>query len=68
MKFDPYMNLKHYSAPFKFEDQQNEIEYCLGLVVEDERVLIIYSNWDRTTTLGIYDRKYINEQMVYECK
>ena len=68
MKFDPYMNLKQYSAPFKFEDQQNEIEYCLGLVVEDERVLITYSNWDRTTTLGIYDRKYINEQMVYKCK
>lgn len=65
VKFDKDMNLKKYSAPFKFNDENNEIEYCLGIIVEDRRILISYSNWDRTTTLGIYDRKYINEQMIY---
>lgn len=56
--FDNSMNLLRYSAPFKFEGEP--IEYCLSLVVEDDRVLINYSNWDRTTTIGIYDKKYID--------
>ena len=54
--FDSQMNLLRYSAPFKFEGES--IEYCLSIVVEDERVLINYSSWDRTTRIGIYDKKY----------
>jgi len=61
--FDESMNLLRYSAPFKFEE--NPIEYCLSLVVEDERVLINYSTWDRTTKIGIYDKKYIEEILKY---
>lgn len=55
--FDENMYLLRYSEPFKF---QNEcIEYCLGLVVERERIICTYSAWDRTTHISIYDRKYI---------
>jgi hypothetical protein len=61
--FDENMNLLRYSAPFKFED--NPIEYCLSIVVEDERVLINYSSWDRTTRIGVYDKKYIDSITKY---
>jgi len=55
--FDNNMNLLRYSAPFKFEE--SPIEYCLSILVEHERVLINYSTWDRTTRIGVYDKKYI---------
>ena len=52
------LNLLRYSAPFQFEGEA--IEYCLSIVVEDDRVLMNYSTWDRTTKIGIYDKKYID--------
>jgi tetratricopeptide (TPR) repeat protein len=61
--FDSNMNLLRYSAPFKFEGEP--IEYCLSILVEDERVLINYSVWDRTTKIGIYDKKYIDSLLLY---
>lgn len=61
--FDEDMNLLRYSAPFKFEDEATE--YCLSILVEDDRVLINYSNWDRTTRIGIYDKKYIDSIVKY---
>jgi len=61
--FDTEMNVLRYSAPFKFEGEP--IEYCLSIVVEDERVLINYSNWDRTTRVGVYDKKYIDSIVKY---
>jgi len=61
--FDHNLNLLRYSAPFKFEGEC--IEYCLGIVVEDDRVLLSYSGWDRTTRLGIYDKKYIDYIIKY---
>jgi len=61
--FDSNMNLLRYSAPFKFEG--DPIEYCLSIVVEDEQVLINYSTWDRTTRIGIYDKKYIDSIVKY---
>jgi hypothetical protein len=61
--FDDNLNLLRYSAPFKFEGDC--IEYCLGIVVEDERIILSYSNWDRTTRLGIYDKKYIDSIIKY---
>jgi hypothetical protein len=62
--FDETMKLLRYSAPFKFQGEP--IEYCLSLVVEDERVLINYSTWDRTTRIGIYDKKYIDSITKYK--
>ena len=61
--FDANMKLLRYSAPFKFEG--DPIEYCLSIIVEDERVLINYSTWDRTTRIGVYDKKYIDSIVKY---
>jgi tetratricopeptide (TPR) repeat protein len=61
--FDSNMNLLRYSAPFKFEGEP--IEYCLSILVEDDRVLINYSTWDRTTKIGVYDKKYIDSLLLY---
>ena len=61
--FDSSMNLLRYSAPFVFEG--DSIEYSLSLVVEYDRVLINYSNWDRTTRIGIYDKAYIESILKY---
>jgi glycosyltransferase involved in cell wall biosynthesis len=61
--FDENMNLLRYSGPLKFEGEP--IEYCLSIVVQDERVLINYSVWDRTTKIGIYDKSYIDSLLNY---
>lgn len=61
--FDSNMNLLRYSAPFKFDG--DPIEYSLSIIVEDERVIINYSNWDRTTRIGVYDKKYIESLLIY---
>jgi hypothetical protein len=61
--FDSDMNLIRYSAPFKFEGEP--IEYCLSIIVEDNRVLINYSTWDRTTRIGVYDKNYIDSIVKY---
>ena len=62
--FDENMNLLRYSAPFKFEGEP--IEYCLSIIVEDERVLINYSTWDRTTRIGVYEKNYIETLLCYK--
>ena len=61
--FDSNMNLLRYSAPFKFDG--DPIEYSLSIRVDDEKVLINYSNWDRTTKIGVYDKKYIDSIIKY---
>lgn len=61
--FDESMKLLRYSAPFKFEG--TPIEYCLGFIIEDNRVLINYSCWDRTTRIGVYEKTYLNSITKY---
>jgi predicted GH43/DUF377 family glycosyl hydrolase len=61
--FDKDLNFLRHSAPFCFEDQC--IEYCLGLIVEDDRVLATYSTWDRTTKLAVYDKSYVDALIKY---
>lgn len=61
--FDEDLKLLRYSAPFKFEGEA--IEFCLSMVVEEERVLINYSTWDRTTRIGIYNKFYIDSIVKY---
>jgi tetratricopeptide (TPR) repeat protein len=63
MVFDMNMNLLRYSAPFKFEGEP--IEYCLGIVVERDRVIMSYSIWDRASRLGIYNKDYIESLLIY---
>ena len=60
---DNNMDLLRYSAPFKFEGEC--IEYCIGLIVEAERVIIPYSTMDRTTKVAVYSKDYIDSKMVY---
>jgi tetratricopeptide (TPR) repeat protein len=61
--FDKSMKLLRYSSPFKFQEEC--IEYCIGLIVEEDRVIVPYSSWDRTTKIGIYDKKYIDSILKY---
>jgi len=61
--FDKDINPKRHSAPFKFEG--TPIEFCLSIVVEEERVLINYSTWDRTTRIGVYSKDYIDSIVKY---
>jgi hypothetical protein len=61
--FDENMKLLRYSAPFKFDTEC--IEYCLGLIVEDDRVICSYSSWDRTTNIALYDKSYIDGIIKY---
>ena len=51
--FDKKMNLLRYTCPFKFEGIC--IEFCLSLIVEENRIIIPYSTWDRTTKIAIID-------------
>jgi tetratricopeptide (TPR) repeat protein len=55
--FDLNMNLQRYSAPFKFEG--HPVEYCIGLIVEHDRVIVPYSTWDRSTKIAIYSKTYV---------
>jgi predicted GH43/DUF377 family glycosyl hydrolase len=52
--FDLDMNLLRYSRPFKFENEV--VEFCCGMVIEDTRVILSYSVLDRKTVLAVYDR------------
>jgi tetratricopeptide (TPR) repeat protein len=60
--FTPEMNLKRYSAPFKFEGIR--IEFCLSIVVCGNQTLMNYSTMDRTTRIGIYDTDYLNSEIL----
>ena len=53
--FDKHMNLKGFIDNFKFENCV--VEFCLGLVIEKERILISYSIYDSYCKIGIYNKK-----------
>lgn len=60
---DESMNFSRMSAPFKFEGEP--IEYCIGLIVEDDRVIVPYSLWDNKTKIAVYDKTYIDSITQY---
>ncbi len=47
--------VKQISQPFKFEN--SPVEYCLGLVVEVNEIIMSYSTNDATSNIMVYDRK-----------
>ena len=51
---DAMTELRRVSPSFKFENQN--IEYCLGLVVEHDRLLFSYSTWDETSKIAVSNR------------
>ena len=53
--FDKHINLKGFIDNFKFENCV--VEFCLGLVIEKERILISYSIYDSYCKIGIYNKK-----------
>ena len=60
--FDKKMNLLQYTSPFKFEGAS--IEFCLGLIVKNNQVIMTYSTWDRTSNVSIYDKNYIESKFI----
>uniref|UniRef100_A0A6C0BJX4 Glycosyltransferase 2-like domain-containing protein n=1 Tax=viral metagenome TaxID=1070528 RepID=A0A6C0BJX4_9ZZZZ len=52
------LKYKRHSILFKFED--SPIEYCLGLIVEDERLIFGYSKMDRETIVCAYARPEVD--------
>ena len=52
------LELKNYSQLFTFDPNVN-VEFCLGLVVEDDRLIVSHSNEDRTSKIKVYDKKMI---------
>jgi tetratricopeptide (TPR) repeat protein len=55
------MEIKRWSNLFKYEGEK--IEYSLGLIVEEERIIISYSKWDSNPCIAIYDKKKVEEGM-----
>jgi len=53
------MDIKRWSNLFKYEGEK--IEYSLGLIVEEERIIVSYSKWDSTPIIAVYDKKKIEE-------
>ena len=49
-----------YSIPFKFKG--NLIEFCLGLIVEKDSLIISYSTDDNTSNVVKYDRKVVENK------
>ena len=55
--FDNDMNLLRYSEPFKLDNSR--VEYCIGLIIEENRTILSFSSLDINTYIGIYDNMYI---------
>ena len=56
------LELKKYSRLFTFDSNVN-VEFCLGLVVEDDRLIVSHSNEDKTSKIKIFDKKMILKDM-----
>lgn len=55
--FDKVMNLLRFSPPFKLDN--TPVEFSLSIIVDDDKIIIPYSKWDRETIIGVYDKKYV---------
>ncbi len=53
------LSVKRHSILFKLEGEK--IEYALGLVVEEQRILISFSKWDAESIVCEYDRKTLED-------
>jgi hypothetical protein len=58
------LQIKKYSKPFYFSKNYNEtVEYCLGLIVEKNRIICSYSIMDAQSYVSIYDKKKLFQQI-----
>jgi len=56
------LELRKYSYLFRF-DKGEKVEFSLGLVVEDDRLIVSHSNWDRTSKIKIFDKEQILKEL-----
>lgn len=61
--FDTEMNILRYTLPFKFTD--NPIEYCLGIIVESERIILSHSILDRESYIRVYTKETLDKLFIY---
>ena len=58
------LKIKKYSKPFYFtENYENTIEYCLGIVIEENRIIFSYSVMDSESYISIYNKKDLIKQI-----
>lgn len=55
--FNKEMNLLRYSIPFKYSGQR--VEYCIGLNVDKDCVIMTYSTWDSSTYIVSVNKQLI---------
>ena len=58
---DSEKKIKKWSKIFKLGD--DKIEYCLGLVIHDGKLIMSYSGWDRSAKLGIWSLEEVEREM-----
>lgn len=54
-------NIKKWSKIFKFDD--DKIEYCIGLVIYNNKLILSYSEWDQSSKLGFYSLDEIEKEI-----
>ena len=59
--FDLNMNLIRYSELFTFNNCK--VEFCIGLIIKDNEVILSYSLLDIQSTIAVYDLEYINNNI-----
>jgi mannosyltransferase OCH1-like enzyme len=59
--FDLNMNLLRYSELFKLGDCK--VEYCVGLIIKEEEVILSYSLLDTKSFISVYEIDYINNEI-----
>jgi hypothetical protein len=60
---DEEFKIKRWSELFKFEG--SDIEYCLGLIIEDDNILVSYSLWDSNPTVAVYSKENIEKTLYW---
>ena len=55
------MNLLKYSELFKLTT--SKIEFCTGLHIEDDEIILSFSENDTSTFIGIYDINVIQNEL-----
>lgn len=59
--FTGELKLNRWSNLFKFEGEK--IEYALGLIIEENRIIVSYSKWDREPVIGVFDKFKVEMEM-----
>ena len=55
------MTIKKWSKLFKYEGEK--IEYSLGLIVEEKRIIVSYSKWDSNPCIAIYNKEKVEKDL-----